>query len=894
MPEPPRPSAADIFCDALNVSPDERAGFIRECCAGDAALLAEVRSLLAAHGEAGSFLRTPATQLELPELAEAAIGQRIGPYRISARVGSGGMGSVYRAVRDDDHYHKEVAVKLVKRGMDTDDILRRFRAERQVLANLEHPNIARLIDGGATDAGLPYLVMEFVDGLPIDHYCVERRLAVDQRLMLFEKVCSAVHYAHQNLIVHRDLKPSNIVVTINGMPKLLDFGIAKVLSPEGDAPAHTVTEPGQRFITPAYASPEQIRGERVTTASDVYALGVVLYELLTGHRPYLTDSRSVHEIERLICLDEPTKPSTAVTRGPAPDAHGSQSVGSMPQKRLARKLAGDLDNIVLMALRKEPQRRYGSVEQFAEDLRRHREGLPVVARRDTIRYRGAKFVKRNRLAVGAAAAVTLALVAGFITSAVLYTQADRAKRAAERVSRLLQDTLASVNPEIARGRDVTVLRGLLDDCAQRIDTELADQPDVAAALHLTIGNTYLSIALYGEAERHTRAALALRQATSGRDHADVATCLDQLGNLLRIKGDYAASESAFRRSCEIWQSRTGRRHAKVAAAHVNLGRVVEAIGRADEAEEHYRTALSINRETLDANHSDLASNLIHLGLQLMHRKSNTSYDSAEPLLREALRIRRNADEENHPSLARAQMALAGLLRERRRFEDAEPLYREALALRKKVLDANHPDIAAALNDLATLLEFRGDYTAAEPMYRETLAIQESSLGDRHPEVGTTLNNLAGLLRKSGRYDDAEPLFLQAADIYRGSLGPRHFWVSIVLQNLGVLLETKGDCAAALPIFEEALHIRKESVAADNWRIAQIEALLGGCLTALGRYDEAEPLLLASFPRIERARGADDPITRDARRRLVDYYTATDQPTLAAKYQNHLPDSDSEK
>jgi len=428
----------ELFQTALEGEASQRAAFLDDSCAGDPALRRQVEALIASHEQEPSFLEAPAFEVGAPTLeedeAELMIGQRIGPYELVREIGHGGMGAVYLAVRADDEYQKQVAIKLVKRGMDTDAILRRFRNERQILANLDHPHIAKLLDGGTTSDGLPYFVMDYVEGLPIDGYYDTNELPTLERLKLFRTVCSAIHYAHQNHVVHRDLKPSNILVTAEGVPKLLDFGIAKLLNPE--LPSQTVDSTAAlRFMTPEYASPEQVREETLTPASDVYSLGVLLYELLTGHRPYRLGSRTPPEVARIICEEEPEKPSTVISRVeevPGPDGTLRLTPESVSQTReghpekLRRRLSGDLDNIVLMALRKEPNRRYASVEQFSEDVRRHLEGLPVIARKDTLSYRATKFIKRNKASVIMTALFAMVLIALLTAGLYLFLRRDTA------------------------------------------------------------------------------------------------------------------------------------------------------------------------------------------------------------------------------------------------------------------------------------------------------------------------------------------------------------------------------------------------------------------------------------------------------------------------------------
>ena len=448
----------ELFEAALECEPQRRAALLEEACAGDPELRRHVDALLADDAAATDFLANPAFELTAldfeREPADSLVGQRIGSYQVQQKIGHGGMGVVYRAVRADEEYQKEVAIKLVKRGMDSDAILGRFRNERQILANLDHPNIAKLLDGGTSPEGLPYFVMDYVDGLPIDVYCDNHRLPIGDRLNLFRTVCSAVHYAHQNHVLHRDLKPTNILVTDDGVPKLLDFGIAKLFNPGLDSQAPEVTATALPFLTPQYASPEQLRGEKLTPASDVYVLGVLLYKLLTGHRPYRLGGGTPAEMARVVCEQEPEKPSSAIGRvEEAPP--GSAEVRLTPEsvsetredqpEKLRRRLAGDLDNIVLKALRREPERRYGSVDEMSEDILRHLEGRPVLARKDTLGYRGAKFIKRNKAGV-MAGLLAVALLTLAVVGLNLLPQSGTDSRAVDSIA-VLPFVNAGANPE---------------------------------------------------------------------------------------------------------------------------------------------------------------------------------------------------------------------------------------------------------------------------------------------------------------------------------------------------------------------------------------------------------------------------------------------------------------
>ena len=471
----------ELFHAAAELPPPERDAFLRERCADDPDLREEVERLLGAHARAADFISSPAiAAIDWVAAHESLEGRLVGPYRVVREIGRGGMGAVYLAERADGQYQQRVALKVIKRGMDTQQVLARFRAERQILASLDHPNIARLLDGGSTELGVPFFAMEYIEGEPIDVWAERRDLPVDERLRLFLQVCGAVAYAHQRLVVHRDIKPLNILVTPDGAPKLLDFGIAKVLHEGADEQTSTVT--GMRLLTPEYASPEQVEGQHATTVSDVYALGVVLYELLTGRSPYGTRSRSPLEVVEAVRTTDPERPS---------------AVGGT--EKLRRRLRGDLDTILLTALRKEPARRYQSVEQFAGDVRRHLEGLPVRARPDTFGYRAGKFVRRNKVPVAAAVLVALALMGG--TAATAY-QAREARAAQERAERRFADVRKLANALLfdyhdairdlrgarpVRERMVRDALGYLDGLASETGEDPSLQRELAGA-YLRIGD----------------------------------------------------------------------------------------------------------------------------------------------------------------------------------------------------------------------------------------------------------------------------------------------------------------------------------------------------------------------------------------------------------------------
>ncbi|RMG53269.1 MAG: hypothetical protein D6723_07390 [Acidobacteria bacterium] len=870
-----------LFEAALERAPQERAAFLDEACGGDEALRQQVMDLLNCHKEAGSFMEAPvgrgAAQMWLQDEAASLVGRRIGPYRLTRRIGQGGMGEVYLAVRADEQYHKQVAVKLIRRGLDNAAIIRRFRQERQILARLDHPHIAKLLDGGTTEEGLPYFVMEYIEGVSITDYCDRHMLSTVERLKLVRQVCAAVGYAHRNLVVHRDLKPSNILVTAEGVPKLVDFGIAKILHPESASQTiETTTE--VRPMTPEYASPEQVRGEPITTASDVYSLGVVLYELLTGHRPYRLKTGRPLEMMRAICEEEPERPSTAISReeerslrregedepggdqsrvtaGEERSAGGvtvqviSRRRGTTPE-RLRRRLKGDLDAIVMKALRKESERRYASVEQMSEDIRRHLEGLPVMARRGTFRYRAGKFIRRHWAGVVAAAAIVLTLIGGIVATAwqarVAARERDKARREAQKVERInsfLQQVFGAAHP-FRKGRQVTVVEAL-HDAAQRMEEELADQPEVLAMTHRSIGIIYYSIGLFDAAEPHLRAALKLHRDIYGDEHPETAQSLFALGYFLWLKGAPAEAEGVLKKYLEISRRSAGDQSREVADALLQLGLVMNQKGDLAAAESFYREALTRYRKLLGEEDKHVAYALNNLAVLKSYQGD---LDAAEKLYRRVIAIQRKlpADRENQINLATNLQNLGATLKTKGRYAEAEPLLREALDLRRRLLGENHPWIATAQIHWGDLLYRRGRYAEAEREIRAALRLQRETLPEGHIDLARAL---------------------------------------VVL---GQILTSKGEPEAGEPYLREALAIRKKGLARGHVLISLAEGALGQCLMAQGRYAEAEPLLVQSYDEIHTSQGDRDPRTAEALNRLVVLYDAWRKPQRAAQYRALIP------
>jgi eukaryotic-like serine/threonine-protein kinase len=826
-----------VFDEAIERAPETRAAYVIAASGEDAELRREVESLLDALDTMRDALERPAmfsvARIE-PELADVSrVGQRVGPYVLRREIGHGGMGTVYEAVRADDHFEQRVAIKLIKRGMDSEVAIRRFRAERQILARLTHRNIAALLDGGVAHDGQPYFVMEYVEGESILHYCDQRGLGIRERLALFQQVCTAVQYAHQSLVVHRDLKPSNILVAVDGSVKLLDFGIAKLLrDDEGEAhESQQLTRAGGRVLTPEYAAPEHLRGLPITTAADVYSLGVILYELLTGTRPFRAEGRTFSELESLICDTDPPRPSAAIADETA------AARGERRATRLRAQLAGDIDSIVLTALRKEPERRYASAERLAADVRRHLEGRTVSAQRDWAGYRLMKFARRNVAEVAAGALVVLSLVGGIAATSHQARVAERERQKAAEINAFLTQMLSSVSPD-EQGKDVTV-RQVLDAASARVDSSLRDQPEIAAELRRTIGQSYLKLGLFGVGERQLRAALGVQRAIHGRSSLPVASTLSFLAGALEGRGDDAGAERMYREALGIFRA---------ADSSAITGEIAT---------------------TLD----DIARMRSHAG----------DAERAERLQREALAMRRRLYGNVHPRVAQSLNNLSVVYGNTGRYAAAESLQREALSIIRQTKGNDHAMTAAVLSTLASLLDFQGKVEAADSMYRAAIALRRKTLGAEHPDYASTLFNYAGFLYDRGRYADALAASREVVALRGKTLPELHPAVSSSLQTMGRCLDSLGDLTAGGEALRESLRLRRKAYPADHWLVATAESVWGEHLVRLGKYAQAESVLKRSYAVLVKTRGQMHPRTVDARMRVAALYTAWGKAGQAARY-----------
>jgi len=855
QPSESRWSRADSILEAaLDLPTGERPALIAERCAGDRALADLVERLLVRCQEddtelmpggalAGSLAEGLGRELELGHDPE---GQVIGRYRVLREIARGGMAVVYLAGRAEDDFHQLVALKLLQPGLESEHVVRRFHLERQILASARHPNIAQLLDAGVTDDGRPFLAMEYVDGEPIDAFCDQRRLSVSQRLWLFLDVARAVDHAHRNLVVHRDIKPSNILVTGDGNVKLLDFGIAKVLEDDGEA----VTRTHMRVMTPAFASPEQIEGDPITTSTDIYQLGMLLYLLLAGRWPYPRASASDAAMLLAICREPPIRPSTAAGgRGDAEAVPGSPAVttaevahrrASHPA-RLRRELAGDLDTIVLTALRKEPERRYASVAQLVGDVERYLEGRTISARPDTVSYRLRTFVRRHTAATATAAA-SLALVVGLVAffTIELGIERNRARleaRKAGEIATFLTGLFQVSAPTRSKGEALTA-RELLDRGAERIDAELADQPQLQAAMMTIIGSVYGELAMFDEGRALLERAVEIRRRHPGARDLDLAASLYALGEVGERTRDLELARSSFTEALEIREAALGREHPDVARARDALGVILRHDGDLEAARALHEEAIQVLSATLGPGDAAYGLALNRLAVVLQDQRD---YRGSIPLFEEAIAVLDATAGADHPYTASAKFNFANSLRHTGREEDADEVYREVLPAIEALFGPHHPAVATVLNNHSNLLRAMGRLDQAEATLQRALAIWSASLGPHHPQVGWALNNLGLVERDRGNHAAAHDYFARSVEIAEAAHGPDHADVATQLANLAGELHSLGDTQGAIPLMERAIEIRERVFGPDHSFVGEPVGELAAFQLALGRYAEAEAL-----------------------------------------------------
>lgn len=835
----------ELFDKASNLNAVEREVFLNQECANELELKKEILSLLDSLENTKDFLEEALTIVEQNKnnFTDPYINKQIGNYLIDGEAGVGGMGIVYTGRRNDKEFEQKVAIKILKHGITSEYLLKRFQIERQTLANLQHQNIARLLDGGRTIDGLPYLVMEFIDGIPITDFCHQKKLSLEEKLKLFREVCTAVQYAHQNLIVHRDLKPGNILVTKDGIPKLLDFGIAKLIDEELVDNNEDLTRTGVWHLTPEYASPEQIKGEKITTASDIYSLGVLLYQILTGYQPYKISNNSPAAISKIITEEIIQKPSEKVKDKSREHAESNLFLND----KISNQLKGDLDNIVLKAMHKDPARRYVSVEQFSEDIRRHLSGLPVIAQKDTAGYRLSKFIQRHKVgfisSVGFIVFLIINLIAIIWQANIAANERDKAKLEAQKVetvNKFLLDMLSSVDPtEI--GRDVKVY-DVLRKSALGVEKGFKDQPGIEASIQKTIGKTLTSLGEYDEAKPHLLRSLLLNERVYG-------------------KQSNQASESNY-----------------------ELALYYHWIGELKTADSLYKKSLQIFKRNSDVSKRSLASTLNDYGIL---KSDFAEFDESKKMYEESLNILLENYGEKDRDVASLYNNLAIVMQAQKDLDGAEKYFHKALELNIELFGENRPEVSSNYNNLAYIYIDKGDFTRAEEYFIKSLELKKKYYGADHSYVGFAFLNLGGLEFRIGKINESEKYILDAIKNLKKSVNEDHIWLGLAYYWYGKILIEKSKYSEAETYLRKSLTINKKNYPKDHPNIISSSAELGVVSFHLGKFAEAEKLLVYGYNGVKSLKGEKDHNTIRFLDYLVQLYQTTKSPTKLAYYTDLL-------
>ncbi|RPI74353.1 MAG: serine/threonine protein kinase [Ignavibacteriales bacterium] len=839
-----------IFYEAIDLSVKERENYLNTNCK-DPELKQEIISLLAAHDKAEKFLENPILPKDtIAENDNIFIGKFFGRYRIEKLIAQGGMGMVYMGLRDDEVKQK-AAVKIINPGASSNIVIKRFQTERQTLANLNHPNISRLLDGGITQDGIQFLVMEYIDGIPIDEYCDNYKLNIKERLKLFLKVAAVVQYAHQNLVVHRDLKPNNILVTKDGEPKLLDFGIAKILSPEGEE-NETLTNKGGWNLTPEYASPEQVKGESITTASDVYSLGIILYKLLTGHSPYKIKSILHSDITRIITQTEPVKPSEIIYQT-VERKSGEEIIHINPETvsrtregsvdKLHKKLSGDLDNVISMAIRKEPGRRYSSVEHFSKDLKNYLEEMPVSAHKNSIGYRGKKFIKRNKAVIIPAAVIFIIInigLAGILWQGHLAAkERDIANFEAEKANRIkafLLDMISAPDP-MKDGGEIKVI-DVIQKAAGNLSNDLSNQPEIEAEVRTILGTTYQNLGIYDSAITQMNKSLELTKNIFGEKSKETAMGLKNLGLVYHYKGDYEKTEEIYKNALEILN--------------------------AVEKNPSFETALLF----------DIYGSL---------KMDEGDYKKAEELSLKALEIGESIRNANDYDIAWMKNNLATALNYLGELDKADSLYKESLRVFKMKFGNNHIMVSRVLNNLAFINIYKNEHEKALPYLEEALEIKKNILGESHPELVLAYSNLGSTYFNIGKYDHAEEQMKLSVDIALKNFEEDNINTSRSYMWYGRTLEANGKINEGIYYLKKAYLIRKKEFGEKNNLTLTAQNHFGNCLLTAKNFLEAEKHLSQSYIGMNELLGSDDPTIKKALASLIKLYKLWGRNEKADQY-----------
>ena len=827
-----------IFFKALELDGKDREIYLNEVCKTPE-IKKEILTLIFAHDKSENFLEDSIIAYEpISDNSNLFIGKTFGKYKIDKLIARGGMGLVYLGLRDDEVKQK-AAVKIINPGASSGIVIKRFQNERQTLANLNHPNISRLLDGGITDDGIQFLVMEYIEGIPIDEYCDKNKLNIKYRLNLFLKVAAVVQYAHQNLVVHRDLKPNNILITPDGEPKLLDFGIAKILSPEGER-LETVTQIGMWNLTPEFASPEQIKGEIITTASDVYSLGIVLYKLLTGHSPYKIKSVFHSDINKIITQSEPTKPSEIIFKTIVDESEEKKSEinpqtisitreGSID--KLHKKLIGDIDNIISMAIRKEPERRYSSVDHFADDIKRYLNDKPVSAHQDSLSYRSKKFIKRNKNFLIPAAIIFIIInlgLAGILWQGYIAAkERDIAKLEADKSNRIkafLLEMISSPDP-LKDGSEVKVIE-VIQKASNKLSTELTDHPQIEAEIRTMLGNTYQNLGIYDSAQSEILKADQIIRKLYGTMSKETAVSIKSLALIYHYKGDY------------------------------------------EKAEDHYRKSLDMFNE-VEKQPSFEKAMLIDAYGTLLADMGN--YEKSEQLTEEALKIAESIKGSDDTQVAEIKNNLATSYNYLNKLDEAEKLYSESLIVFRKHFGDYHLRVSSVINNLAFIHIFREDHQKAIPLLLESLNIKLKVLGESHPDLILAYSNVGSTYFNISDFTNAEKFLKESVNVGLKNYDEDNISLSRSYMWYGRVLDANKNYEESIYYLNKAYLIRKKEFGEKNKLTLITQSLYGQTNLNAKNYNEAEQHLVASYNGLKEISGNENEATQKTLASLIELY-----------------------
>jgi len=812
-----------IFDEALKLGEPERSDFIKSACGDDIEMMNEVKSLIQADFDVPSVLKAQVADAVNIRSQINYEGKIIGNYKVIKQIAEGGMGSVFLAERADGQFEQKVALKIIKPGMNSNEIIKRFLSERQILARLQHPNIAKLLDGGLTDDNLPYFTMEYVEGEPIDEYCDKNNLTVEERLKIFITVCSAIQYAHHNLVIHRDIKPSNIMIKKDGTVKLLDFGIAKVLSEDTLNEGENLTQTGLHVMTPEYASPEQIKSEHITTSTDIYSLGLVLYELLTGEKVHKIKNYSPLEMEKAICYTQPQKPSSTIKSVQTKDKLKADQISikrnTLPDK-LKKKLSGDLDNICLTALRKEPENRYSSVELFRQDIENFLQERPVTARQSTINYRTKKFVLRHKVAVVSTLLIFL-IIASLTTFYTIQLKQERDAAQAEadkanEVSGFLKNIFKVSDPYNARGDTITA-RELLDKGAEKINRSLSNQPEVKAELLDLIGQVYLNMGMYNKADSLIKKGLAIREKYD-KTGTDIENSLNSLSNVYLFKGEYSKAAALLKRAVSLHESLSQKDDSAYTSTLSNLAWTYYATGKYLKSDSTYIFLINILKNKYGIKNEFMLTQMNNLALNY-HEEGK--YEKSDSLFQITLNREKIVyGNKPHPELSTTMYNYGELLRDKGNFPRAEKMFKSALAMDLKLHGPVNPDVAYSTQGLASFYLAEGHYNEAHKLFRRALEIREKLLGKNHPDVAYAIYNVGLVYCDEQKYDSSKTYFEKSLTMHKKLNGPSHKSVGICLNMLGFVNSKIGNYKLAERQTRQSMKIIEKSIGKVNLTYAR--------------------------------------------------------------------------